>query len=114
VKALNKKTPQPSTALSRSIQEAQGQDSQPYIGTRNRLKILRRDCLIRDRYRCVISRHFDFYEAEKRENSGNPVDDDGKSLLGDSLSTLEVAHIIPHSLTKPNEDFELVRVFFCC
>jgi hypothetical protein len=64
---------------------------------------LREDCLIRDRYRCVISRKFDDAEAVKRvgrEGSDNAKDDDGH-LLKDEIGTfaaLEVAHILPHSL----------------
>ena len=64
---------------------------------------LRRDCLIRDRHRCVISRTFDDGEAMRRVNLDDEEkaqDDDGKFLKdeGGTFAPLEVAHIIPHSL----------------
>ncbi|KAK7398684.1 hypothetical protein QQX98_011926 [Neonectria punicea] len=37
------------------------------------------------------------------------LDDDGQSLAGESFDSLEVAHILPHSLTKAGQDSELVR-----
>ena len=76
---------------------------------------LRRDCLIRDRRRCVISRIFDRGEAIKRvarDGDEEAQDDEGKLLRDESgtFAPLEVAHIIPHSLmTIPSGMLELVR-----
>ncbi|KAI1181981.1 hypothetical protein F5B17DRAFT_225140 [Nemania serpens] len=117
VKASTKKTPQPSPALHSAVQEAQGRGGQQYVGTGPRLSILRRDCLIRDRHRCVISRKFDFAEAIKRSRTpGGPRDDEGNLIANDPIepAPLEVAHILPHSLTRMNERGELVRVFQSC
>ena len=80
---------------------------QNFVGTPDRVASLRGDCLIRDRYRCVISRQFDLEEANKRLTMhGNEAkDDDGNLLLADpKFSHLEVAHILPHSLTKTGND----------
>ncbi|RWA09443.1 hypothetical protein EKO27_g5661 [Xylaria grammica] len=112
VKASTKKTPQPSPALHSAVQEAQGHSGQQYVGTGPRLSALRRDCLVRDRHRCVISRKFDFSEAVKRSRApGGPQDDEGNLIANDPIepAPLEVAHILPHSLTKANENGELVR-----
>ncbi|OGM50804.1 hypothetical protein ABOM_000676 [Aspergillus bombycis] len=93
LKASAVKTPQPTPAPSHC---------ETAIGTLQRLSTLRRDCLRRDRHRCVITRKFDAQEAESRyEKDGrNLKDDDGKSLLPecDTIAYLEVAHIITHSL----------------
>ncbi|KAI5921713.1 hypothetical protein F4810DRAFT_330693 [Camillea tinctor] len=108
VKASTKKTPQPSPASHSAGQEAQG--GQQYVGTGSRLSDLRRDCLIRDRHRCVISRKFDLAEAQRRHNPDGARDDDGNLLRNDSNGYpefLEVAHILPHSLTKVNQGGEL-------
>ncbi|KAJ2989592.1 hypothetical protein NUW58_g3390 [Xylaria curta] len=106
VKASTKKTPQPSPALHSAVQEAQGHSGQQYVGTGPRLSVLRRDCLIRDRHRCVISRRFDVTEALKRRHApGGSRDDEGNLIADDPLepAQLEVAHILPHSLTKMNQ-----------
>ncbi|KAI3322505.1 hypothetical protein HD806DRAFT_500250 [Xylariaceae sp. AK1471] len=115
VKASTKKTPQSSPALRSAVQEAQGHSGQQYVGTGLRLSVLRRDCLIRDRYRCVISRRFDFTEAMKRRRTpGGPRDDDNNLIANDPIEPdqLEVAHILPHSLVKTNQRGELVRIFY--
>jgi hypothetical protein len=39
-----------------------------FLGTPDRIAALRGACLIRDHYRCVITRLFDSEEAEKRIN----------------------------------------------
>ncbi|KAJ2975204.1 hypothetical protein NUW58_g8424 [Xylaria curta] len=108
MKASTKKTPQPSPALHSAALEAQG--GQQYIGTGSRLSVLRRDCLIRDRHRCVISRVFDLAEADERfDTPGGARDDDG-NLLADELDDpayLEVAHILPHSFTQVNREGKL-------
>jgi hypothetical protein len=96
VKALAAKTPQPTPASSRSKLHELA------IGTPQRVSNLRKDCLRRDRHRCVISRKFYAQEAQNRyKRDGRDVkDDDGKSLLPerDIMAYLEVAHIMPHSL----------------
>ncbi|KAK5633398.1 hypothetical protein RRF57_009112 [Xylaria bambusicola] len=110
VKASTKKTPQPSPALHSAVQEAQGRGGQQYVGTGPRLSVLRRDCLIRDRHRCVISRRFDHAEAwERRNTPGGARDDEGNLLENDpdDPEFLEVAHILPHSLTKVSQGGEL-------
>ncbi|RAL04004.1 HNH endonuclease signature motif containing protein [Aspergillus ibericus CBS 121593] len=97
LKALAAKTPQPTPAsLSRAPLSNSG------IGTPQRLSTLRRDCLVRDRHRCVVTRKFDIQEADRRlsRDGTDFKDDDGASLLpeSDEMTFLEVAHIIPHSL----------------
>ncbi|RYC54053.1 hypothetical protein CHU98_g12155 [Xylaria longipes] len=108
VKASTKKTPQPTPTYLSAIQEVQGV-AHSFVGTPARVSALRGECLVRDRHRCVVSRKFDLHEATKRFNrdKGNARDNDG-SLLEESLfEALEVAHILPHSLTKVNANHEL-------
>ncbi|TPR11171.1 Berberine and berberine like family protein [Aspergillus niger] len=74
------------------------------LGTRQRVSVLRKDCLVRDHHRCVISRKFDIVEARKRnaEDGDNCKDDNGNLLSSSSrgeFQYLEVAHILPYSLT---------------
>ncbi|KAF2967839.1 hypothetical protein GQX73_g5726 [Xylaria multiplex] len=110
VKASTKKTPQPSLALHSAVQEAQGRGRQQDVGTGPRLSILRRDCLIRDLHRCIISRRFDLAEAMKRRlDPGGSRDDEGNLIANDPFepAQLEVAHILPHSLTRMNQGDEL-------
>ncbi|KAI0435721.1 hypothetical protein F4803DRAFT_544577 [Xylaria telfairii] len=117
VKASTKKTPQLSPALHSAVQEAQGNSGQQYLGTGPRLSILRRDCLIRDRHRCVILRKFDFAEAIKRTRiPGGPRDNKGNLIANDLIkpAPLKVAHILLHSLTKVNKRGELVRILYLC
>lgn len=110
MKASTRKTPQPSPAARSEIQSAQS-----LTGTTLRLATLRRDCLIRDRHRCVISRVFDRDEAIRRvsrHGDHNAEDDDGKLLKEESgtFIPLEVAHVIPHSLMNFSSGrTELVR-----
>lgn len=100
LRASSAKTPQATpTALSLSQTPAP-------IGTRQRVSILRKSCLLRDHYRCVISRKFDMVEARRRmERFGDTCEDDDGNLLKDESSGgfgfqhLEVAHILPHCLT---------------
>lgn len=98
VRASARKTPQPSPA-SLSVSQTNQQ-----TGTTERLSTLRRDCLIRNDHRCIISRKFDWREAVKRfeEDGENAEDDDGLQLKDESdrPEHLEVAHILPHSLTS--------------
>ncbi|KAK2735071.1 hypothetical protein FQN57_001351 [Myotisia sp. PD_48] len=92
MKAAGSKTPQASAA---SL-SAPAIDN--VVGTSARLSVLRRDCLIRDHHRCVVTRLFDSLEAVKREeHDPQPVDDDGHLITG-PIAQLEVAHIIPHSI----------------
>ncbi|KAL7921110.1 hypothetical protein ACQKWADRAFT_131008 [Trichoderma austrokoningii] len=56
---------------------------------------------IRDRHRCVISRKFDSAEARSRvQKYGQDARDDDANLLRDNIDFVEVAHILPHSLTE--------------
>ncbi|OAA50504.1 hypothetical protein NOR_00954 [Metarhizium rileyi] len=108
LKASTRKTPQPSPAYHSAVQEWRtGEPS--FIGTSGRLKTLRGDCLVRDRHRCVISGKFDQVQAVKRmrECGRDAVDDQDNLLLGETFEMLEVAHILPHLLTKCNSDSEL-------
>ncbi|EGX88464.1 hypothetical protein CCM_08508 [Cordyceps militaris CM01] len=84
----------------------QSRSSEPtFVGTSARLKTLRGDCLVRDRHRCVISRRFDQAVAVKRmQAKPNDARDDDHMLLVGEFDSLEVAHILPHSLIKPNAD----------
>ncbi|KAL1963566.1 hypothetical protein VTN77DRAFT_8011 [Rasamsonia byssochlamydoides] len=78
LKASARKTPQPTPApLSGARTPEQ------VIGTPQRLSTLRRDCLICDRHRCVISRKFDIREAKERvkRDGNNARDDDGRLLI---------------------------------
>ncbi len=99
MKASARKTPQPTPA---SLSGTQA--SQQVAGTTQRVSVLRRDCLIRDHHRCVISRKFDLREARERfkRDGENAKDDDGHLLKDESERSeyLEVAHILPHSLTS--------------
>ena len=97
MKASSRKTPQPSPAILSDLQS-----TQTPAATTQRLATLRRDSLIRDRHRCVISRSFDFDEATERvrHDREEARDDDGNLLKDENgaFAALEVAHIIPHSL----------------
>ena len=99
MKASALKTPQPTPA---SLSEAQ--PSHEVAGSTQRLSNLRRDCLIRDGHRCVISQKFDIGDAMKRvkRDKNNAKDDDGRLLINEREAPeyLEVAHILPHSLTS--------------
>lgn len=112
VKAAGSKTPQPSPAASSRITS-----TRPVVGSVERVASLRRDCLVRDRHRCVISRDFDMKEAERRiEESGyDYASDDQGQLLKEqepgSFAELEVAHILPHSLMTTTGNPELVGEF---
>lgn len=84
-----------------------------FVGTPERISALRGACLIRDRHRCIVTRNFDRNEAIRRytSDSDNARDDDGNLLLEQprAFEPLEVAHILPHSLTKLGRNEELVR-----
>ncbi|EAW13473.1 HNH endonuclease signature motif containing protein [Aspergillus clavatus NRRL 1] len=96
LRASSVKTPQPTPTSLSAIQP-----STP-TGTKQRISLLRHDCLIRDHHRCVVTRKFDIAEARKRRaKDKNCEDDDGKRLDSephDNFVHLEVAHIIPHCL----------------
>jgi hypothetical protein len=50
---------------------------------------------------------------KRRRTPGGSRDDEGNLIANDALEPdqLEVAHILPHSLTKLNGRGELVRIF---
>lgn len=78
--------------------------------TPDSLPTLRGACLTRDHHRCVITRKFDDPEAMERfmEDEDDAQDDDGAFLLGqppEKFGNLEVAHILPRSLTRVKVDF---------
>ncbi|KLU91809.1 hypothetical protein MAPG_10757 [Magnaporthiopsis poae ATCC 64411] len=103
---VSNKTPQPSPITNSAVQRAQGSDlPQTFVGTPERVSALRGTCLVRDRHRCVISRKFDINEGIKRYKAapGNARDDDGQLIMPDDCQTLEVAHILPHSLNKASD-----------
>ncbi|KAG8664880.1 hypothetical protein FPOAC2_14577 [Fusarium poae] len=108
LKASTKKTPQPSPATHSAVQRTQS-EGQNFAGTPERVSALRGACLVRDRHRCVISRRFDQNEAFKRMSryGDEARDDDGISLAGEAFDALEVAHILPHSLTQVNASLQL-------
>ncbi|KAJ4171733.1 hypothetical protein NW754_000312 [Fusarium falciforme] len=112
LKSSTKKTPQPSPASHSAVQRAQG-EGRNFLGTPERVSALRGACLIRDRHRCVITRRFDDTEALRRMDDASrhgvvAKDDDGNSLEEEEVfGTLEVAHILPHSLTQVNASKEL-------
>ncbi|KAI2618252.1 hypothetical protein GGR54DRAFT_606707 [Hypoxylon sp. NC1633] len=114
LKAATKKTPQVTPTFHSAVQEVQDPTVQGFVGTPARVSALRGSCLVRDRYRCVISGKFDQREAISRFNRDgldNARDDGGTLLKEDSHSSfeiLEVAHILPHSLTKVNPSSQLV------
>ncbi|PGH05578.1 hypothetical protein AJ79_06745 [Helicocarpus griseus UAMH5409] len=109
VKATGQRTAQPSPAHLSVIQRVQG-GAHEYLPSPDRISVLRGICLMRDHHRCVISRQFDEQEAMerfKRHDENAAQDDEGNPLAGQSFEFLEVAHIIPHSLTKPDADGQL-------
>lgn len=79
------------------------------MGTSSRLGPLRTDYLIRDRYRCVISRKFrrDKFFKRIKENHGDPRDDNGYPLDGD-YAELEATYIVLYSLIKSRRSSLLV------
>jgi hypothetical protein len=73
------------------------------ISTIQRLLNLRRDCLIRDRHRYIISYKFNIREEKERtkRDNNNIKDNDGQLLKHDRKGAefLEVVYILPYSLT---------------
>ncbi|EKJ72467.1 hypothetical protein FPSE_07348 [Fusarium pseudograminearum CS3096] len=111
LKASTKKTPQPSPASPSAVMSTQAHG---FAGSLERIANLRGACLIRDRYRCVVSNKYDHAEALKRFDSerhgqGEACDQDGQPLAGQRFDRLEVAHILPHSLTQLDSGGEIVR-----
>ncbi|KAK2785867.1 hypothetical protein FQN53_007243 [Emmonsiellopsis sp. PD_33] len=108
LKATGLRTAQPSPAHLSAIQRVQGNQHE-YLPSPDRISVLRGTCLTRDHYRCVVSRLFDQNEAMARfkQQGDNAQDDEGNPLAEQSFAYLEVAHIIPHSLTKPEADGQL-------
>lgn len=109
VKASSGKTPQPSPVFHSAIERVQG-GSQDFIGTPDRISALRGACLVRDRHRCVVTRRFDRTEAILRAKKGSLSDNDGNPLEP-PFGEVEVAHILPHSLTALRSN-DLVRLPF--
>ncbi|KAH6640148.1 hypothetical protein F5144DRAFT_618018 [Chaetomium tenue] len=102
LKASTKKTPQPSPAYHSAVMKAQGIGlPQGLVGTPERLSALRGACL------CARSTPL---SATRYDNHGQDArDDDGRLLVDevDQFDVLEVAHIMPHALTKAKRDSEL-------
>ncbi|KAK4248276.1 hypothetical protein C7999DRAFT_13812 [Corynascus novoguineensis] len=110
LKASARKTPQPSPVYHSAIQRLQG--GVGFVEASERISTLRGTCLICDRHRCVVKRRFDRSEAVKRYKSAgnNARDDDGNLLVEEQPGTfepLEIAHILPHSLTRLGHGEEL-------
>jgi len=76
------------------------------LGPHNDLHACDSNVLLADRYRCVISEKFDLTEAEARwkRDGVDSKDDDGLLLKNENPEHLEVAHILPHSLTSLSGD----------
>lgn len=113
MKANGKITPQPSPAQLSAMQSVRSPHE--ISGTLDRVSYLRALCLARDKHRCVISRVFDIQQDIKRSNQHgfDARDDDGNLLTNEvTTTTLEVAHILPHSLTKMSENLQLVSYLF--
>ncbi|KAK3942059.1 hypothetical protein QBC46DRAFT_362907 [Diplogelasinospora grovesii] len=103
LRASGTRTPQPPSPDSphSAVQNAQ-RGAEEVVRTPTRLSTLRDTCLTRDHHRCVISRRYDTREWIKRyrKDGRNAKDDDGKILDPNELSGIQVAHILPHALTK--------------
>ncbi|KAK3682378.1 hypothetical protein B0T22DRAFT_282134 [Podospora appendiculata] len=117
LRAATNKTPQPSPVYHAAVQQVQTQEEQQriqdFVGTPERLSVLRETCLTRDRHRCVVTCAFDLTEAtrqwraEQRWDQLSAKDDDGNPLdASNQYANLEVAHILPYALTK-GENSEL-------
>ncbi|KAK0727689.1 hypothetical protein B0T26DRAFT_638007 [Lasiosphaeria miniovina] len=104
------KTPQPSPQIHSAVRQAQGGGVQDFVGTPDQVASLQGDCLLHNRYQYVISRRFDAEEANKHlMMHGDKAKDENGNLLvaGPRFSRLEVAHILPHSLTKTGNNSQL-------
>ncbi|KAH6629960.1 hypothetical protein B0J18DRAFT_419783 [Chaetomium sp. MPI-SDFR-AT-0129] len=109
LKASATKTPQPTPAFHSAIQRIQG-GAGGFVGTPERISALRGACLFRDRYRCIVTRTFDRTEARKRMKRDRlDARDENGNLLSEeqAFQALEVAHILPHSLTSLGRGDEL-------
>lgn len=109
VRASGMTTPQPTPAQLSATRSARSLHD--ITGTSERVSYLRALCLVRDHHRCVISRVFDAQQAIVRmtQYGLNAQDDDGNLIIdGDRGEVLDVAHILPHSLTKVDENLQLV------
>ncbi|KAM3548064.1 hypothetical protein ARSEF4850_009639 [Beauveria asiatica] len=104
LRASTARTPQPTPHYRSATLRSSSRD---FIGTPERLSTLRGDCLIRDRYRCVISRAFDMSKAREQNNPGGQIfDDKGDPITDGNIDWLEVAHILPHSLLHVGSESE--------
>ncbi|EKJ76668.1 hypothetical protein FPSE_03218 [Fusarium pseudograminearum CS3096] len=98
LKASTIPTPEQPTPASRTA-IMQMQPNHTFAGTTDRIKNLRGTCLLRDRSRKR-------FKLERR-GQGTAFDDDGQPLAGQRCKYLEVAHILPHSLTQVGSDKKL-------
>ncbi|EEQ33750.1 hypothetical protein McanMca71_003902 [Microsporum canis] len=108
LRASGMTTPQPTPAQLSATRSARSLHD--ITGTSERVSYLRALCLVRDHHRCVISRVFDAQQAIVRmtQYGLNAQDDDGNLIIdGDRGEVLDVAHILPHSLTKVDENLQL-------
>ncbi|EEP81061.1 predicted protein [Uncinocarpus reesii 1704] len=108
LKASGKITPQPTSAQLSAMQSIQS--SHEIISMSEQGSYLQDLCLVRDQYRCVISRIFDASQEVKRtDQHGLDAQDDVGNLLRDEnrFEELKVAHIFPHSLTQMNVNLQL-------
>ena len=115
VRASAHKTPWPSpthySALQKVLSLEEQQRMEDFTGTPERIEALRTSCLERDRHRCVLTRAFHRQEAQARivrDGRNQARDDDGNLLATNPrFAHLEVAHIIPYSLIKADDDGRL-------
>ncbi|KAF2969713.1 hypothetical protein GQX73_g3832 [Xylaria multiplex] len=90
LKASGRKTPQPTPTYHSVVREVQGV-AHGFVETPARVSALRGACLLRDRFRCVVSRKFDLHEAENRfaHDNDSARDNDENLLEGEPLDCLE-------------------------
>ena len=116
MRAATNKTAQPTPTCHSAVLMVQG-NNQEYTTTPTRLSALRGTILIRDHHRCIVSRDFDTKEAQERilkaaRQQGATVRDDDQNALSRPYSHLEAAHIIPHSLMRPQAGSDVSGLFF--
>lgn len=110
VKSTCATTPQPSPAHLSAVQRA-SEALHELTVIQQRLSTLRSLCLLRDHHRCVISHAFDRLEQRRRrEQYGDEARDDEGNLLQLPYGFLEVAHILPHSLSQSGRESQLVSL----
>jgi HNH endonuclease len=105
LRACSGKTPQLTPVYHAAMQRDETPERTSTLGE------LRGSCLVRDRHRCVITRQFDRSEAKARikEHGANAKNDEENLLSNETqFDYLEVAHILPHSLTQTGSNSQLV------